>query len=49
MRRLAPLAQAAGELRRSLRRQRIVWLEGRHLPQKIELGPAARGISLAGT
>jgi hypothetical protein len=40
--------EALGDLRRLLRRQRIVWLEGRHLPQSIELSAAARGIRLAG-
>ena len=39
---------ALGELKRELRRQRIVWLEGHHLPQAIELSPAARGVRLAG-
>lgn len=45
---LRGLQAAVDDLQRGLRRQRIVWLEGRHLPQKIELGPAARGIRLAG-
>jgi hypothetical protein len=40
--------EALADLRRTLRRQRVVWLEGRHLPQHIELAPAARGIRLAG-
>ncbi len=39
--------EAAAELKRSLKRQRIVWLEGRHLPQSISLGRAARGIRMA--
>lgn len=39
---------AVVELREALAGQRIVWLEGRHLPQTIELSPAARGIRLAG-
>ncbi len=33
-------------LRNELRAQRIVWLEGRHLPQAISLAPAAKGIEL---
>ena len=40
--------EALADVRRELRRQRIVWLEGRHLPQDIELSPAANGIRLAG-
>ncbi len=40
--------EALAELKRTLQSQRIVWLEGRHLPQDIELSPAARGIRLAG-
>lgn len=40
--------EALDDLRQTLKRQRIVWLEGRHLPQEIELSPTARGISLAG-
>jgi hypothetical protein len=43
-----PFKEALADLRRTLRHQRIVWLEGRHLPQTIELSPAARGIRLAG-
>ena len=39
---------AVGDLRRVLQEQRIVWIEGRHLPQTIELSPAAHGIRLAG-
>jgi hypothetical protein len=34
-------------LREQLARQRIVWLEGAHLPQRIELNEAARGVRLA--
>ena len=40
--------KALGDLKGALQAQRIVWLEGRHLPQTIELSPAARGIRLAG-
>ncbi len=32
----------------SSKNQRVVWLEGRHLPHQIELGPEALGIRLAG-
>ncbi len=38
---------AAKNLKRLLKAQRIVWLEGRHLPQSISLGQAARGLRLA--
>jgi hypothetical protein len=31
-----------------LERQRIIWIEGRHLPQSIRLSPQARGIAIAG-
>jgi hypothetical protein len=31
-----------------LARQRIVWIEGRHLPQSIRLSPQASGIAIAG-
>jgi hypothetical protein len=40
--------EALADLRRTLQRQRIVWLEGRHLPQEIELSPTAGRIRLAG-
>ena len=39
--------EALADVRRTLSRQRVVWLEGRHLPQDIELSPAASGIRLA--
>lgn len=41
------LEKAYGQLKNELDRQRIVWLEGIHLPQSISLSPAARGIRLA--
>jgi len=37
---------AVDHLRTVLDSQRIVWLEGRHLPQSIALTPAARGVEL---
>jgi hypothetical protein len=37
------LLQAAKELRAELASQRIVWLEGRHLPQAVTLAPEAQG------
>ena len=40
------LRAAMGRVREELRSQRIVWLEGRHLPQTIALSPAAQGIAL---
>ncbi len=42
------LQQAVKALRRELAAQRIVWLEGRHLPQSIRLSAAAKGVRLAG-
>jgi len=42
------LGRATERLQRDLNKQRVVWLVGRHLPHRVELGPAARGISLAG-
>jgi len=41
------LDEALAALRAELARQRIVWLEGAHLPQRIELTEAARGVRLA--
>ncbi len=32
----------------ALERQRIIWIEGRHLPQSIRLSPKVRGIAMAG-
>ncbi len=40
-------ASALAALDESLERQRVVWVEGAHLPQAIRLGPSARGIRLA--
>ena len=37
------LFRAVGEIRRELESQRIVLVDGRHLPQSIALGPAAAG------
>jgi hypothetical protein len=42
------VAGAARRVRRELDAQRIVMVDGRHLPQSITLTPAARGIELAG-
>lgn len=39
--------QAVEDLARRLDRQRIVWVEGRHLPQEIELTGRARGLRMA--
>jgi len=41
------LARAVRRVRYQLEEQRIIWINGRHLPQDIELGPKARGIRLA--
>lgn len=43
---LARLRHAVGELTRALNRQRIVWLQGRHLPQEIQLTDQAVGVRL---
>jgi hypothetical protein len=43
---LEKLEQAVKRLRAVLDSQRIVWLDGRHLPQSIALTPAARGVDL---
>jgi hypothetical protein len=40
------LSRAARRIRYTLQEQRVVWLGGRLLPQSIELGPKAQGISL---
>ncbi|MEE8525377.1 MAG: hypothetical protein V3T72_15680 [Thermoanaerobaculia bacterium] len=45
---LANLEAAVDDLIRALKKQRIVWLEGRHLPRSIELSGEAHGIRLAG-
>ena len=44
---LDDVTTASSGLRSIFRRQRIVWVAGRHLPQRVELGPAAQGIALA--
>jgi hypothetical protein len=36
-------------LRSGLDRQRVIWLEGRHLPQHVDLGAQAEGIELLGS
>lgn len=40
------LNDAASRLTKAVERQRIVWLEGRHLPQAISLSPKARKVTL---
>lgn len=40
------LAAAVAALRRDLDSQRIVMVDGRHLPQTVQLGPPARGVEL---
>lgn len=40
------LSKAVAKLKDELASQRIVWLEGRHLPQSIALTPEARGIEM---
>jgi hypothetical protein len=44
---LGRLEKAFKQVKRELDSQRIVWLEGIHLPQSISLSPAAKGIRLA--
>lgn len=43
----ADLGAAVRDLFAEAGRQRIVWVEGGHLPQDVELGPLAKGIRLA--
>ena len=43
----ADLDDAVRDLTAAAARQRIVWVEGSHLPQDVELGPLAKGIRLA--
>ncbi len=43
------LKAALDALRRQLDRQRIVWVEGHHLPQRVTLTPAAIGARWAGS
>ena len=45
---LARVHEAVGEVRKGLRRQRVVWLKGAHLPDEIELSEQAAGIRFAG-
>ena len=40
------LDAAGSRLTKAVERQRIVWLEGRHLPQAISLSPKARAVTL---
>ncbi|MCP4655891.1 MAG: hypothetical protein GY856_10785 [bacterium] len=42
------LRAAMKGLRRELKAQRILWVDGHHLPQQVEIGVAASGIRLAG-
>jgi hypothetical protein len=46
---LLDLGSAAAQLQQDLARQRIAWVEGRHLPQRIELAQSAAPLRLAGT
>jgi hypothetical protein len=45
---LARMGDAMARLRAELDAQRIVWLDGSHLPQAIALGAAAQGVELVG-
>lgn len=42
----AKMEQAVAKLRAELKSQRIVWLEGRHLPQTVTLAPGVKGVTL---
>ncbi len=42
------LEKAVAKLRAELDSQKIVWIEGRHLPQAVTLSPAAKGVELPG-
>lgn len=43
---LPRLEAAVNRLKAELESQRIVWLDGRHLPQTIALGPEAKGVEI---
>jgi hypothetical protein len=45
---LPKLEAAVAKLRAELDAQKIVWIEGRHLPQAVALSPSARGVELPG-
>lgn len=45
---LGRLKSAVADLRERLGRQRILWVEGRHLPQSLTLTAQAQGVVLAG-
>jgi hypothetical protein len=40
------LKDAVARMARAVERQRIVWLEGSHLPQAVSLSPKARRVTL---
>lgn len=42
------LGQASRSLVKELGRQWVVWIEGRHLPTDVEIGPGSRALGLAG-
>lgn len=44
----AKLEKAVAKLRAELASQKIVWIEGRHLPQAVTLLPEAKGVELPG-
>ena len=43
---LSDVENAVSSLTELVERQRIVWLEGRHLPQSISLSPKSRNVTL---
>jgi hypothetical protein len=45
---LPKLENAVAKLRAELDSQKIVWIEGRHLPQAVTLAPVAQGVELPG-
>jgi hypothetical protein len=44
----AKLEKAVAKLKAELDSQKIVWIEGRHLPQAVTLAPVAQGVELPG-
>ena len=46
---LPKMEAAAAKLRAELDAQKIVWFEGRHLPEAVALSPSARGVELPGS
>ncbi|MCP3961518.1 MAG: hypothetical protein GY719_27055 [bacterium] len=45
---LGDVKAAIRALRREVESQRVLWVDGRHLPHEVQLGPAARGVRWPG-